>query len=477
MSRRVLILLASMASCAPVAGEGSPAARPAPPVRPDVVRSVADETRATLEQLVAVDTSHGHETDLLAPIAARFRAVGLPTEILESAPGRGNLVARYKGNGAKKPLLLIAHVDVVPVEGQPWTVPAFHVTEKDGFLWGRGINDDKGMAATLVAIALEMARARPVLSRDVVFALTAGEETGGITGAQWLAQHHKDLIDAEIALNEGGGVRVSDDFERAQIVGVGVAEKTFQSYRLVVKGKGGHSSIPPTDGDPVVTLAKALMQVGQLRFPAHALPAVRESFAASTREEKSPLAEALGHVAATGQVSEEDDRVLSRDRSFNAQIRTTCVTTQLEGSPQDNVLPTSVQAVVNCRILPDETREQTRDALVRIIGDAQVQVEPIEDYGFGPYSPVDGVVPAAVRKVSAALWPGVPVVSSMSTGATDSRHLRSVGILAYGVSSGMSSRHEALTGHGAHGPDERRPVKWLPEGVRFLREVTYELAR
>ncbi len=478
MSRRAVPLVLCLAACAPAATVVPAAGGPSPPAaQPDVVRSLADETRATLEQLVAVDTSHGHETDLLAPIAARLRAAGLPTELLESGPGRGNLVARYRGAGSKRPLLLIAHVDVVPVEGQPWSVPPFHVTEKDGFLWGRGVNDDKGMAATIVAIALEMARTRPSLSRDVIFALTAGEETGGDVGARWLTTHHKDLIDAEIALNEGGGARVSDDFERVQIVGIGEAEKTFQSYRLVVKGKGGHSSIPPTDADPVVTLSLALVQVGQHRFPAHALAAVRESFGESAKLEKPPLADALARVAATGQVSDEDDRILSKDRSYNAQIRTTCVTTQLQGSPQDNVLPTSVQAVVNCRIMADETREQTRDTLVRVIGDAQVQVEPIEDYGYGPYSPPDGVVPAAVRKVAAAMWPGVPVVASMSTGASDSRFLRQVGILAYGVSPSMTSRRESLAGHSAHGPDERRPARWLPDGARFLREVTYELAR
>jgi len=463
------VLLAS--ACARPVVAVSPAA-PQAATPPGPARSVEDETRAILDQLVAVDTSHGHESDLLRPIADRLRQAGLPTELVESAPGRGNLIARYKGTGAKKPLLLIAHVDVVPVEGQPWTVPQFRVTEKDGFLWGRGVNDDKGMAAAIVAIALEMARTKPALSRDVIFALTAGEETGGDAGARWLVQNRKDLVAAEIALNEGGGARVSDDFARVSLVGIGVAEKTFQSYRLIVRGKGGHSSIPPTDADPVVTLARALVKIGEHRFPGHVLPAVRETFAASAKEETPPLAEALAHVAASGKLGEEDDRVLSRDRAYNAQLRTTCVTTQLEGSPQDNVLPTKVQAIVNCRIVPDETREQTLETLKTLMGDPLVEIAPVAEFGFGPYSPVDGVVPAAVRKVAAAMWPGVPVVSSMSTGATDSRHLRSIGI-----SPVLTSKRESLAGRTAHGPDERRPAVWLAEGVRFFREVTYELAR
>jgi acetylornithine deacetylase/succinyl-diaminopimelate desuccinylase-like protein len=463
---------AVLTSCAPAPASAKPAAAASP-----ADRSLADETRATLNALVAVDTSHGHETDLLKPIAERFARAGLAAELVESGPGRGNLVARYKGTGAKRPLLLIAHVDVVPVEGQPWTVPPFQVTEKDGFLWGRGINDDKAMAAVIVALALETARTKPVWSRDVIFALTAGEETGGQVGAQWLTKNRKDLVDAEIALNEGGAARLSDELDRVVQVTIGAAEKTFQSYKLVVRGKGGHSSLPPTDSDPVVTLSRALVKIGEFRFPARIISATREQFAADAKLDKPPLADAEARVGATGKVSDEDERVLSKDRLVNARLRTTCVTTQLQASPQDNVLPTSAEAVVNCRILPDETREQTQETLRRVIGDDQVEITPIAEMGFGPYSPVDGDVPRAVRKVAARLWPGVPVVPTMGTGATDSRHLRSIGILAYGVGVAPTSKVEAISGHGAHGPDERRPAKWLPDGARFLKELTYELAR
>jgi acetylornithine deacetylase/succinyl-diaminopimelate desuccinylase-like protein len=258
-----------VAGCAERPAAPPPAPPPAPPA---VTGSLGEETRVLLDRLVAADTSHGHETDVLLPIADLLRTV-LPVELVESAAGRGNLVARYKGSGARRPLLLIAHVDVVPVEGQPWTVPPFHLTEKEGFLWGRGVNDDKGMAAVIVALALEIGRAKPALSRDVIFALTAGEETGGFAGAQWLAKNRKDLIDAEIALNEGAGNRLDDDGSRVVEVGFGTAEKTFQSFSFVVRGKGGHSSIPPTDSDPVLTLARSLVKVGEFRFPARVIAA------------------------------------------------------------------------------------------------------------------------------------------------------------------------------------------------------------
>jgi acetylornithine deacetylase/succinyl-diaminopimelate desuccinylase-like protein len=351
------------------------------------------------------------------------------------------------------------------------------VTEKDGFLWGRGVNDDKGMAAVIVAIALEMARTKPALSRDVIFALTAGEETGGMAGAEWLAKNRKDLIDAEIALNEGGGSRLSDDFARVLQVSMSAAEKTFQSYRLVVHGKGGHSSVPPTDADPVLTLSRGLVKIGEYRFPARVLPAEREELAANAKLDGAPLSEVEARVATSGQVTEGDERVVAGDRMVNAKLRTTCVTTQLQGSPQDNVLPTTAEATVNCRILPDETREQTLATLKRVIDDPKVEITPVEDYGYGPYSLADGEVLRAVRKVAGSMWPGVPVVPSLMTGATDSRHLRAIGILAYGVGVAYSSKAEGMSGHGAHGPDERRPAKWLGDGARYLRELTYELAR
>src|SRR5260221_3113830 len=230
---RALMSVAAMSACAARSGAAPPLRSAAPPDA-----ALVHETRAVLEQLVAVDTSHGHESDALQPIAERFRAAGLATEVVESSPGRGNLVARYKGKGGKRPLLLIAHIDVVPVEGQPWTVPPFRVTEKEGYLWGRGVNDDKGMAAMMVTIALEMARTKPVLSRDVIFALTAGEETGGSAGAEWLAKSRKDLIDAEIALNEGAGGRLDDQGRRLIEGGGGGAQKTCQSHPLRRARKG-----------------------------------------------------------------------------------------------------------------------------------------------------------------------------------------------------------------------------------------------
>src|SRR5438093_2005888 len=374
--------------------------------------AVETEARQILDQLLRVDTSHGNETAALQPVLARFQQAGIRAQILESAPGRGNLIARVPGTGKKRPLLLLAHIDVVPVEGQPWTVPPFQPTEKDGFLYARGVSDDKAMAAAFTAIALEAARSPQKLSRDLIVALTAGEETGGLVGVRWLAQNHRDLLDAELALNEGGSLLVAPDLSRMEAVQIGVAEKTFQSYHLTVKGKGGHSSVPPTDFDPVVTLARALQRVGELRFPAKVLPESREGIALMARREKPPLSTALERAAQKGTVSPEDEAVIGKDRLANAQIRTTCVTTMLKAAPQDNVLPTSAQATVNCRILPGETREQTQARLAQAIGDPAVELKPLEDIGFAKPSPISGPVNEAVHAAARSLWGDVLVSHS-----------------------------------------------------------------
>jgi acetylornithine deacetylase/succinyl-diaminopimelate desuccinylase-like protein len=440
--------------------------------------TTAREARAILDELVSFDTSHGGETTALAPLAERFRRAGVPVELLESAPGRGNLVARLRSRGRKRPLLVLAHVDVVPVEGQPWTTPPFHATERDGYLYGRGVGDDKAMAAAAAAVALDLARTHAPLARDLIIALTAGEETGGLAGARWLVERHRDLVDAAIALNEGGSILLSPDEKRVRMVGIGSAEKSYQSYTLTVRGRGGHSSIPDAGADPVVRLARALVRVGELRFPARVLPAVAGALALRAAAEKPPLADAIRRaVAAAPSVAPEDDALLSAQPVLNSMIRTTCVTTMLEASPQDNVLPTAARATVNCRLLPDETSTAVGAALARAIADPAVEVKPIGDSVVAPPSPLTGEVPDAIRRVVARLWPGAAVSHTMGAGTTDSRHLRAVGVAAYGVSCAPLTLADIEQGRAAHGVDERRPLAWLPEGARFLRELVLELER
>ena len=429
-----------------------------------------------LRQLLAVDTSHGGETKALEPVAQRFKSAGVPVQILESSAGRGNLIARIAGTGAHKPLLLLAHIDVVPVEGQKWNTPPFQPSEKDGFLYARGVSDDKAMASAIVAVALELAKSWQRPSRDVIVALTAGEETGGFAGVRWLVENHFDLIDAELALNEGGNLQLDESSQRVDQVGLQVSEKTFQTFRLTARGKGGHSSVPPTDVDPALTLARALVRVGEFRFPAHALPEVKGQLAAAAAREKGPLADALRSAAASApRVAPADEQVIGRDRVYNALIRTTCVTTMLQGSPQDNVLPTAVEAQVNCRILPDESIDSVQAALAGAIADPAVEIGRVDAFGSGGASPAGGEVERAVRAAAAKLWGDVRVLPILQAGATDSRYLRQKGMFAYGISTAPGTLDDQRKGFAAHGANERRPVRWLPEGTNFLRQVVHEL--
>jgi acetylornithine deacetylase/succinyl-diaminopimelate desuccinylase-like protein len=452
-----------------------------PPPLTDSEKRIQREARRLVEKLVAVETVAANETQAVSWLAEHLRKSGITNvRIYESAPGRGNLVARVKGNGKKRPLLLLAHLDVVPVTGQPWTVPPFKLTEKDGYLYGRGVNDDKGMAAAIVAITVEAARSKPSLSRDLILALTAGEETGGFAGVGWLVEHHPELLDAELGLNEGngGGITVTDDLSHIQEVNIGLGQKTYQSYRMVARGRGGHSSTPRSDLSAIYALASALQRLSTHTFPPRILPATRPGIASLARTEKPPLADALRRTAETGQVSPADDAILSKDNIANAFIRTTCIPTMLQGSNQENVLPVSAEAIVQCRLLPGDTAENVREALVKAVADPKVEITPTRPWGMGKPVPAEGEVPDAIGRVTRQLWGNdVPIVPGFGFGANDGRYLTARGTLVYGVHPNPTSNDDARLGSDAHGPDERVSARWYAEGVRWFNALVLELAR
>jgi acetylornithine deacetylase/succinyl-diaminopimelate desuccinylase-like protein len=440
--------------------------------------TVEVEAREILDELLRVDTSHGNESAAQRPVAARLVTAGIPAEIAEASPGHGNLIARVRGNGTKKPVLLVAHVDVVPVEGQSWTSPPFVPTESEGFLQARGVNDDKAMAAAFVAIALDVARSRLQLSRDLLLVLSAGEETASPFGMQWLATNRPELREAEVMLNEDGDLQLSADGQRMEAVVIDVTEKVSVNFQLVVKGKGGHSSTPWTDRDPVRSLGKALVKVGEHRFAARAIPSVREALGLAATRASAPLGPALRRAAAgSGAIAPEDEKLIAADPVLNALIRTTCVVTMLRAAPAANILPDTAEATMNCRLLPDEKLDVIRGELVKVIGDPDVEVRALNDPQFSPVSPINGEVTAAIRKVARELWGTAAVVQSMGTGGTDSRWLRPLGVKAYGIGRLPGTPEERRQGHWAHGANERRPLRWIPEYFRYVRGVVLEVAR
>ena len=430
--------------------------------------------REIYEELVETDTSvtSGSTTGAAEAVAARLRAAGVPAgdvHVLGPSPRKGNLVARLRGSGAEGPLLLLAHLDVVDARREDWSVDPFTLLERDGFFYGRGTADDKAMAAIFTALAVELARERRPLRRDVIVALTADEEGGPEDGVEWLLREHRDLVDAALVLNEGGGGQLRGG--RRLLHAVQAAEKTYADFELVVRDKGGHSS-RPTPENAIYRLAAALGCLAAYRFPAELNPVTRAYFERAARVEEGSAAADLAALAASPADAAAAER-LSADPSWNAQLRTTCVATRLEGGHANNALPQLARAVVNCRILPGHTVDEVQAALVAAVADPAVLVGRLETPSApAPPAAVDPALLSAVERITEAMWPGVPVVPTMSAGATDSRYFRSAGIPAYGVSGLFHDRDDVR----AHGRDERLGVAEFYEGLEFLGRLVAALA-
>ena len=337
---RPVLPLVALLALAPAASLAAP---------PDL-DALAARVRTLVEALVAADTENppGNEARAVAVGAARLRAEGIPFETFEFAPGRSNLIVRLKGDGSGKPLLLLAHIDVVPTAGQPWTVPAHQVTVKGDRLYGRGVYDDLPMAAAELEVAILLAKTRMPLRRDVIVAWTGGEETGG-DGIRWqLANHPGAIADAGLVLNEGGNFRLGPDGKPSR-AGFLVAEKGYQDFAIRVKGAGGHSSAP-RPGNAIVRLARALDRIDRSPFPPRLVPAARTWFGEAARCETGAIADAMNAIASSKETVPPDAiAALAGRPAVAALLRTTCVPTQVSGGTSRNVLPASASANVNCR--------------------------------------------------------------------------------------------------------------------------------
>jgi acetylornithine deacetylase/succinyl-diaminopimelate desuccinylase-like protein len=445
------------------------AAHAAPPTG-DAERELV---REIYEELVEIDTSDsaGDNTKAAAAVAARLRAGGLPAadvRELAPAPRKGNLVARLRGNGAEKPLVLLAHLDVVEAKRADWTVEPFTLLEQDGYFYGRGTLDDKAMAAIFTEIVLRLAREKTPLRRDVILALTADEEGGDHNGVDWLLREHRALVDGALVLNEGGGGRMRAG--KYLVTGVQAAEKTYMDFELSVTNKGGHSSRPVPD-NAIYRLANALVKIEKHAFPVALNAVTRAYFERSAKSEAGELGQAMAALAKNPDDAAAAAR-LAQDPTYDAMLRTTCVATQLAGGHAPNALPQRATANVNCRILPGQKAADVQRALERAIGDAEVKLAMSEREIAGPEASVDPAFLGVVERVSGELYPGVPVVPMMSAGATDSKYFRLAGIPAYGVSGIFVDVDDVR----AHGRDERLGVKQFYEGQEFLWRLVNELA-
>lgn len=426
-------------------------------VVPGLLVAQADPARARereiFKEMIEVNTSDsaGNTGVLAAKVAARLRAVGFPAAdiaILGYEPKFQSLVARYRGrNPALKPVMLMAHLDVVAARREDWSFDPFGFREIDGYYYGRGTTDNKAGAATLVANFIRLRQEHFVPERDLIMVLTADEETTG-KSITWLMREHRPLIDAEYALNtDGGGGALKDG--KPQAFTVQTAEKIFLNVQLDVRNKGGHSSVPVKD-NAIYRLAAALTRVGNFDFPVRLNETTRAFFDRAAASETGQNAADMKALAATGDPAAAA-RLSAENPYYNSVMRTTCVATLLTGGHADNALPQLARANVNCRILPDDNQDSVRATLVRVIGDAGVEVSIKTPARPSPPSPLRSDIVGPVERLVKEFWPTATVVPEMSTGATDGLDVRNGGIPVYGV----GALFEEINDGRAHGRDER----------------------
>ena len=434
--------------------------------------------RDVLAELIGIKTTHehGNTTPAAEAMARRLLAAGFPAAdvvVLGPATGNHNLVARLRGTGKRRPILLLAHLDVVEARREDWSVDPFTLTEQDGFFYGRGTLDIKDMAALFVATLIRLKREGYVPDRDIILALTAGEESGGdYNGVQWLLQNHRDLIDAVYCINGDSGdplMRAGQMFAR----GVQASEKVYLSLSLTAHNVGGHSSLPPPTGrNAIYDLSTALIHVGEYTFPVRLNEITRAYFTRVAGTLPPAVAADVRGVLETPPDAAATARLSASSPFFNAQLRTTCVATRVEAGHADNALPQTARAVVNCRLLPDERPADVVATIRRVVANDSIEVTVKDSAVPSPPSPLVPEVMGALERVTAAMWPGVPVVPNMETGATDGLFLRNAGMPVYGVSGVYLDADDIR----AHGRDERIGVRAYYEGAdftyRFVKTLT-----
>ncbi len=428
------------------------------------------------KELVEIDTTTatGDTQRAAEALAARLKAAGFADEDVQAfspVPRKGNLVARLHGTGKRKPILLVAHLDVVPALRSDWSVDPFKLTEQDGYFYGRGSSDDKYMASAFVTNLIRYRQEGYKGDRDIIVALETDEEIfdHDALGIQWLLKHHRDLIDAEFALNEGGGVYVKDG--KAVRVNVQTSEKVPVTFQLDVKNTGGHSSVPRKD-NAIYHLAEGLVRLSKFEFPLHLNDTTRAWFARTAQSVDERTAADIRAVLA----DKPDEAALARLSAiapFNAQLRTTCVATMLQGGHAANALPQLASAKVNCRIMPGEPADEVKATLIKVLADDEIAVTQIEREVASEPSKLNEEIVGAIEKLSHEFWPEATVIPVMSSGATDGAFLRNAGIPTYGHS-GMAM--ELGDSARLHGKDERVPMKSFYNGNEYLYRLVKMLA-
>jgi acetylornithine deacetylase/succinyl-diaminopimelate desuccinylase-like protein len=444
-------------------------------------------SRDIFKQLIEINTtdSVGSTTDAANAMAKRLLDAGFPADditVLGPNARKGNLVVRFRGAGAHKPFLIIGHLDVVEARRSDWTTDPFQFVEKDGYFYGRGTQDMKVSDAIAVTTLIRLKKEGFRPDRDVILALTADEEGGTSNGVDWLLKNHRELIDAEFALNpDAGGVELEDG--KPLDVMVEATEKLYADFQLTSLNPGGHSSLPSPD-NAIYHIADALGRLQHAPFPFELNAVTRAYFERMAAIEHGQTAADIKAILETPPDANAVAR-LSQDAHYNSTMRTTCVATMLSGGHAPNALPQSAQSNVNCRILPGHSPEEVRQALIGIFADPKVSVRFVEPstgkavdtaplkVALPPPPPRPDVM-KPLERITDEMWPGAPVIPEMETGASDSIYTMAAGIPSYGINGVAIERSDVR----AHGKDERVLATAFYNGVdfyyRYLKALTSE---
>jgi acetylornithine deacetylase/succinyl-diaminopimelate desuccinylase-like protein len=432
------------------------------------------------QQLIEINTtdSVGNVTTAAQAMAQRFRDAGFPEgdlHILGPNERKKNLVVRLHGSSKHKPVLLIGHLDVVEARREDWTTDPFQFVEKDGYYYGRGTQDMKDGDAIMVTTLLRFKKEGYVPERDIILALTADEEGGTSNGVDWLLRNNRELIDAEFVLNHDGGGILSEH-GKPQFMSVDASEKLYSDYQLTVTNPGGHSSLPVPD-NAIYHLADGLARLEHYQFPFELTSITRAYYErmskVATGQRAADMQASLKNppdIAAVGR--------LSQDPIDNSIMHTTCVATRLAAGHANNALPQTAQANVNCRIEPGHSTEEIRQALEKVLADPRISVREVG--GIGGVTNRQSYAPPPLRpdvfqpleRVVESMWPGLPVIPDMATGASDGVYTNAAGLPTYCVSGEAIDRNDIR----AHGKDERIRVEAFYRAVdfyyRFLKALT-----
>jgi len=450
-----------------------------PAVAPQTLSSdiahISDEAIVWLQDLIRIDTSNPPGNELVAAkyIAGVLQKEGIPSEIFESAPGRGILVARLSSGSLPDPtraLLLLAHLDVVGVDKSKWTVAPFGGIIKDGYLYGRGAIDDKGMLAANLAVFIALKRAGARLNRDVIFLAESDEEAGGEQGIRFAIDKHWDKIASGFALNEGGNVFLKDG--KVQYVGIQASEKVAMNVDVIATGTSGHASLPRPD-NPVNHLAAAVAKIGAYEAPVQLNTISRAYFEELSKLQDEETGKWMRAIESSDR-QEHAARILSENPYWNAMLRDTATPTMLQAGIRANVIPPIAKATLNVRLLPGDLLQPLLAKLTQIVNDPQIRFDMQPGAGeTAPSSMLDSDLYKSIVKTAAQEFPGAPSIPMMSTWLTDSAALRLHSVQAYGLVPFPITETELLR---MHSDDERIQLDSFRKGTDFLFDVVDNFA-